>query len=82
MAYQVCKALVRSAKMSARSERRLIERRSLKLCKYLKNFNFLAIFVLSTVVCTNALAIYKKKQLWFQLFYLSFTMGSLTSLSI
>ena len=29
-----------------------------------------------------ALAIYKKKQLWFQLFYLSFIMGSLTSLSI
>ena len=32
--------------------------------------------------CTNALAIYEKKQMSFQVCYLSFTMGSLTSLSI
>ena len=31
---------------------------------------------------TNALAIYEKKQLSFQLYYLSFSMGSLPSLSI
>ena len=31
---------------------------------------------------SNALAIFKKKQLWFQLFYLSFTMGSLTSKNV
>ena len=52
-------------------------RRSLELC-----FVRIKISILQDASKSNALAIYGKKQLLFQLCYLSFIMGSLTLLSI